>query len=52
MRSRHFAEVDLVCVHVEAPDEASHEGDAAAKIKALEEIDRHIVGPLWQALRA
>src|SRR6185437_9131571 len=37
---------DLVCVHVEATDEASHEGDVAAKIKALEEIDRHIVGPL------
>jgi len=44
--------VDLVCVHVEATDEASHEGDAPAKIKALEEIDRHIVGPLFQALRA
>ncbi len=44
-------EVDLVCVHVEAPDEASHEGNAAAKIKALEEIDRHIVGPLHEALK-
>ncbi len=31
-------------------DEASHEGNAAAKIKALEEIDRHIVGPLHAAL--
>jgi 2,3-bisphosphoglycerate-independent phosphoglycerate mutase len=41
---------DLVCVHVEAPDEASHEGKAAAKVKALEEIDRHIVGPLLEAL--
>ena len=36
---------DLVCVHVEAPDEAGHEGNAAAKVKAIEEIDRHIVGP-------
>ena len=27
---------DLVCVHVEAPDEASHEGRADAKVKALE----------------
>jgi 2,3-bisphosphoglycerate-independent phosphoglycerate mutase len=43
---------DIVCVHVEATDEASHEGDCAAKIKALEEIDRHIVGPLHAALRA
>jgi 2,3-bisphosphoglycerate-independent phosphoglycerate mutase len=43
---------DLVCVHVEAPDEASHEGKADAKVKALEEIDRHIVGPLLAALPA
>ncbi|HEV3237092.1 MAG TPA: 2,3-bisphosphoglycerate-independent phosphoglycerate mutase, partial [Gemmataceae bacterium] len=42
---------DLVCVHVEAPDEASHEGKADAKVKALEEIDRHIVGPLLGALK-
>lgn len=41
---------DLICVHIEAPDEASHEGNAAAKVKALEEIDRHIVGPLLAAL--
>jgi len=41
---------DVVCVHVEAPDEASHEGKVDAKVKALEEIDRHIVGPLLQAL--
>jgi 2,3-bisphosphoglycerate-independent phosphoglycerate mutase len=43
-------EFDVVCAHVEAPDEASHEGKADAKVKALEEIDRHIVGPLLQAL--
>jgi 2,3-bisphosphoglycerate-independent phosphoglycerate mutase len=43
---------DIVCVHVEATDEASHEGNCAAKIKALEEIDRHIVGPLHAALQA
>jgi 2,3-bisphosphoglycerate-independent phosphoglycerate mutase len=45
-----LANHDLVCVHVEAPDEASHEGRADAKVQALEEIDRHIVGPLLQAL--
>jgi 2,3-bisphosphoglycerate-independent phosphoglycerate mutase len=44
-------EVDVVCVHVEATDEASHEGNVAAKVKALEEIDRHIVGPLHAALQ-
>jgi 2,3-bisphosphoglycerate-independent phosphoglycerate mutase len=42
---------DIICVHVEATDEASHEGDVAAKIKALEEIDQHIVGPLHDELR-
>jgi 2,3-bisphosphoglycerate-independent phosphoglycerate mutase len=41
---------DLVCAHVEAPDEASHEGKVEAKVKALAEIDRHIVGPLLEAL--
>lgn len=43
---------DIVCVHIEAPDEASHEGDAHAKIEALEQIDQHIVGPVWEALQA
>ena len=37
---------DLVCVHVEAPDEASHQGDAAAKVRAIEQIDQKIVGPI------
>lgn len=41
---------DIVCVHVEAPDEASHEGRAEAKVEALERIDREIVGPLRHAL--
>jgi len=41
---------DIVCVHVEAPDEASHEGKADEKVKALERIDEHIVGPLLEAL--
>ncbi|MBN2477634.1 MAG: cofactor-independent phosphoglycerate mutase [Pirellulales bacterium] len=47
-----LGDFDLVCVHVEATDEASHEGDAVAKVKALEQIDRHIVAPLHQALQS
>lgn len=43
---------DIVCVHVEATDEASHEGRADAKIKALEEIDAKIVAPLHAALKS
>jgi len=42
---------DIICVHVEATDEASHQGDAAAKIEALAQIDRHIVAPLHAALK-
>jgi 2,3-bisphosphoglycerate-independent phosphoglycerate mutase len=42
---------DVICVHVEATDEASHEGRVDAKIEALQQIDRHIVGPLHRALR-
>ena len=41
---------DVVCVHVEAPDEASHEGRADEKVKALERIDHDIVGPMLEAL--
>ena len=43
-------DVDLICVHIEATDEASHEGNTAAKIEALEQIDRHIVAPIHEAL--
>lgn len=42
---------DIVCVHVEAPDEASHEGRAEAKVEALEQMDQHIVGPVYEAIR-
>jgi 2,3-bisphosphoglycerate-independent phosphoglycerate mutase len=41
---------DLVFVHVEAPDEAGHQGDAEAKKKAIEQVDKSIVGPVLQAL--
>ena len=43
---------DLICVHIEAPDEASHAGDVAAKIAALEAIDERIVAPLHEALQS
>jgi len=47
-----LAHTDLVCVHIEAPDEASHQGDAAEKVKAIEEIDAKIVGPIATHLAA
>jgi 2,3-bisphosphoglycerate-independent phosphoglycerate mutase len=43
---------DVVCVHIEAPDEASHAGDCAAKIEALERIDAEIVAPLHDVIRS
>lgn len=46
-----LSENDFVVVHVEATDEASHEGDAKEKIKALEEIDSKIVGPVHEFLK-
>jgi 2,3-bisphosphoglycerate-independent phosphoglycerate mutase len=42
---------DVICVHVEATDEASHEGRVDAKIAALEAIDQKIVAPLHAALK-
>ncbi|MGQ9788299.1 MAG: cofactor-independent phosphoglycerate mutase [Candidatus Hadarchaeaceae archaeon] len=35
---------DLVLIHVEAPDEAGHAGDAEKKIKCIEELDRRLLG--------
>lgn len=42
---------DIVFVHVEAPDEASHAGNAEMKKEAIELIDEHIVGPVFEALQ-
>jgi 2,3-bisphosphoglycerate-independent phosphoglycerate mutase len=41
---------EIVCIHVEASDEASHEGRCDEKVKALEQIDAHIVGPMLDEL--
>ena len=42
---------DLVFVHIEAPDEASHNGNAEMKKKAVEQIDKYIVGPVLEAIQ-
>ena len=41
---------DFVFVHVEAPDECSHNGDLKLKLRAIEDFDRNIVGPVSAAL--
>ncbi len=43
---------DMVYVHVEAPDESGHAGDAKCKVWTIESIDKEILGPLMEGLRA
>lgn len=40
---------EFVWVHVEAPDEASHQGDLAEKIRAIERVDHEVLAPLLAA---
>jgi 2,3-bisphosphoglycerate-independent phosphoglycerate mutase len=39
---------DLVYVHVEAPDEAAHNGNLKDKIQAIEDFDRKILAPILE----
>lgn len=41
---------DFVYVHMEAPDECGHRGEADNKVKAIELIDQKVVGPVVKAL--
>lgn len=42
---------DFVYIHVEAPDEAGHQGDLETKIRAIEEIDEKVVGELMRGMK-
>ncbi len=42
---------DFVFVHLEAPDEAGHQGRLDHKIQAIEDFDSRIVAPITAALR-
>ncbi len=42
---------DFIFVHVEAPDEAGHNGEMGEKIKAIENFDKHVVGAVWKFLK-
>ncbi len=44
-------EKDMVFLHVEAPDEAGHNGDLREKITAIENIDKKIVGTIMETLK-
>lgn len=43
---------DVVCVHVEATDEAGHEGSLEKKIGALEDIDAKVLPPILAKLQS
>lgn len=42
---------DLICVHIEAPDEAGHNGNLGHKLQAIEDFDLRIVGPVLEGAR-
>ena len=43
-------EYDFVCLHLEAPDECTHNGDLPGKLKAIEWLDSRLTGPLTERL--
>jgi 2,3-bisphosphoglycerate-independent phosphoglycerate mutase len=42
---------DFVCVHVEAPDEAGHQGKLKDKLQAIEDFDKKIVGAVTEGAK-
>ena len=42
---------DFVYVHVEASDEAGHDGDLELKLKTIEYLDSRIVKPVYEAVK-
>jgi 2,3-bisphosphoglycerate-independent phosphoglycerate mutase len=48
---RALESVDIVYLHVEAPDEAGHNGDIKAKIKAIEDFDSKVVGTVLRGIK-
>jgi len=43
---------DFVYIHLEGPDECGHRYEIANKVKAIEEIDKRIIKPIIEELRA
>ena len=43
---------DFVCLHLEAPDECTHNGDLKGKVQAIEWLDSRLVKPLTERLDA
>ena len=49
---RALEERDFLLLHVAAPDEGGHLGDAQKKVEAIERLDEDVLGPLLDGLRA
>lgn len=45
-------DLDFVYVHLEAPDEMGHQGSVKDKVLAIEYLDRRIVGPVYEGMKA
>ncbi|MFC1827336.1 cofactor-independent phosphoglycerate mutase [Thermodesulfobacteriota bacterium] len=46
-----LADQDFVFVHLEAPDEAGHQGRTGDKVRAIEDFDSKIVKPIFEGLQ-
>ena len=42
---------DFVYLHIEASDEAGHEGDIDLKLLTIENLDKRAVGPIYEAVK-
>ena len=42
---------DFVYLHIEASDEAGHEGNFALKQRTIEDLDKRTVGPIYEAVK-
>lgn len=49
---RLFDNNDMVYIHMEAPDECGHRGEAENKVKSIEIIDQKVVGPIIEYLKS
>jgi len=47
-----LSEQDFVFVHVEAPDEAGHQGSVPDKVLAIEDFDSKIIKPIFEGLQS
>lgn len=42
---------NLVYLHIDAPDEAGHAGNVAKKQLSIENIDKYVIGPLYESTK-